>query len=90
VLQQAREIFERLGAAPALAETDALQQQAIALSSQRRARGAALYRWAPNDAATAKATMRAITVTMTVIRTHFVCFNLSPPQGSGFYIRSLK
>lgn len=33
VLQHAREIFERLGAAPALAETDALLQQAIALSS---------------------------------------------------------
>ncbi|MDP9331573.1 MAG: hypothetical protein M3P11_13185 [Actinomycetota bacterium] len=33
VLRGAREIFERLGAAPALAETDALLQQAIALSS---------------------------------------------------------
>jgi tetratricopeptide (TPR) repeat protein len=33
VLQHAREIFERLRAAPALAETDALMQQAIALSS---------------------------------------------------------
>jgi tetratricopeptide (TPR) repeat protein len=33
VLQRAREIFERLGAAPALAETDALLQQATALSS---------------------------------------------------------
>ena len=33
VLQQAREIFERLQAAPALAETDALLQQATALSS---------------------------------------------------------
>jgi tetratricopeptide (TPR) repeat protein len=32
-LQHAREIFERLGAAPALAETDALLQQATALSS---------------------------------------------------------
>lgn len=33
VLQHAREIFERLAATPALAETDALLQQAIALSS---------------------------------------------------------
>jgi hypothetical protein len=33
VLQHAREIFERLQAAPALAETDALLQQATALSS---------------------------------------------------------
>ena len=33
VLQNAREIFARLQAAPALAETDALLQQAIALSS---------------------------------------------------------
>ena len=33
VLQRAREIFERLQAAPALAETDALLQQATALSS---------------------------------------------------------
>jgi hypothetical protein len=33
VLQQAREIFERLGADPALAETDALLQEATALSS---------------------------------------------------------
>ena len=33
VLQQAREIFERLKAAPALAETDALLQQATARSS---------------------------------------------------------
>jgi class 3 adenylate cyclase/tetratricopeptide (TPR) repeat protein len=33
VLQRAREIFERLGAAPALAETDSLLQRAIALSS---------------------------------------------------------
>jgi hypothetical protein len=33
MLRQAREIFERLRAAPALAETDALLQQAIALSS---------------------------------------------------------
>jgi len=33
VLQHAREIFERLGAAPALAETDALLQQTTALSS---------------------------------------------------------
>jgi class 3 adenylate cyclase/tetratricopeptide (TPR) repeat protein len=32
ILQRAREIFERLGAAPALAETDALLQQATALS----------------------------------------------------------
>ena len=32
-LQQAREIFERLGAVPALKETDALLQQATALSS---------------------------------------------------------
>jgi ATP/maltotriose-dependent transcriptional regulator MalT len=32
-LREAREIFERLGAAPALAETDALLQQATALSS---------------------------------------------------------
>jgi class 3 adenylate cyclase/tetratricopeptide (TPR) repeat protein len=33
VLRQAREVFDSLGAAPALAETDALFQQAIALSS---------------------------------------------------------
>ena len=33
VLRHAREIFERLQAAPALAETDALLQQATALSS---------------------------------------------------------
>ncbi len=33
VMEQAREIFERLRAAPALAETDALLQEAIALSS---------------------------------------------------------
>jgi tetratricopeptide (TPR) repeat protein len=33
VLQRAREIFDALGAAPALAETDALLQQATALSS---------------------------------------------------------
>ena len=33
VLQHGREIFERLKAAPALAETDALLQQAMALSS---------------------------------------------------------
>jgi hypothetical protein len=33
VLQRAREIFERLGAAPALAETDSLLQQATPLSS---------------------------------------------------------
>ena len=33
VLQHAREIFERLQAAPALAETDALLHQTIALSS---------------------------------------------------------
>ena len=33
VLQHAREIFQRLGAAPALAETDALLEQATALSS---------------------------------------------------------
>ena len=33
VLQRAREIFERLGAAPALAETDALLQQATPLRS---------------------------------------------------------
>ena len=33
VLQQAREIFQTLQAAPALAETDALLQQATALSS---------------------------------------------------------
>ena len=33
VLQRAREIFERLGAAPALAETDGLLQRATALSS---------------------------------------------------------
>jgi hypothetical protein len=32
-MHDAREIFERLQAAPALAETDALLQQAIALSS---------------------------------------------------------
>jgi len=33
VLRRARQIFERLGAAPALAETDALLQQATALTS---------------------------------------------------------
>ena len=33
VLQHAREIFDGLGAAPALAETDALLQEATALSS---------------------------------------------------------
>ena len=33
VLRRARELFERLGAVPALAETDALLQQTIALSS---------------------------------------------------------
>jgi hypothetical protein len=33
ILQHAREIFERLGATPALAETDALLQEGTAISS---------------------------------------------------------
>jgi hypothetical protein len=33
ILREAREIFVRLGAVPALAETDALLQQTTALSS---------------------------------------------------------
>ncbi len=33
VLQHAREIFDQLGAAPALAETDALLKKALAISS---------------------------------------------------------
>jgi class 3 adenylate cyclase/tetratricopeptide (TPR) repeat protein len=36
VLQRAREIFERLQAAPAIAEADALLQQATALTARRR------------------------------------------------------